>query len=178
MAEDIPYIGFGLSAEGEAVVTVGAAEYQTHEALLDVAPYLLDSQHAALYAKAVNHFAHGFEYEVIEDPADFKEAYLAQLEQEKGGDWDQTIAQLSDYGTPDFDLIAPPSITGDDLVFFARDDYSGVPYRVTAKVSQSAIGAPDYEPMEMTPVPDSGGAAPADEETTGEPASESEDTPG
>lgn len=178
MAEDIPYIGFGLSAEGEAVVTVGPAEYLTHEALLDVAPYLLDPQHAALYAKAVNHFAHGFEYEVIEDPAAFKGAYLAQLEQEKGGDWDQTIAQLSDYGTPDFDLIAAPAISGDDLVFFARDEYSGVPYRVTAKVSQSAIGEPDYEPMAMTPVEDTGGAAADDEETTGEPATEGAEAPG
>ena len=91
---------------------------------------------------------------MIEDPAAFRAAYEARLASEDPSrPRDQNLFRLVDYGVPDFDAIAPPTVSDDRLVFHAADDLIGLPYRVEARLDAQGLAEPHFEPMPLTPVP-------------------------
>ncbi|MFQ5622303.1 MAG: hypothetical protein ACE5FS_02805 [Paracoccaceae bacterium] len=150
MADALPPINLDLNGAGDPVVIVGEAEVSDRKVLLDLAPSLLDEQFVRAYAQILNHLARGYQYSVILDPEAFKASYLAKLAAE---DHEQEPeageVRLSNYGKPDFDAIKPPEMDGDTLVFYAEDSYLGIPYRVEAPASKSALSEPVYTPMDM-----------------------------
>lgn len=116
-------------------------------------PGLITGAHTTELAKLVNHFAREFKYQVIEDPAAFEAAYMAQVAQEDpDATWQQGANRLRDYGKPDFSQITPPTLQGAQLVFFARSVQMGVPYRVEVEINGTEIGKASYEPMLMHPI--------------------------
>jgi len=155
MADLPPEIELGLAEQDAPVILTGAngdlVEARDMSGLLELLPALASPEHAADLARAVNHFAHASEYRVIDDPAAFAAAYRTQIASEDPTvEWREGVIRLSDYGVPDFAEIQPPLFRDGRLVFYAVDTFLGLPYRVEAT---ELTAAPDYEPMELTPLP-------------------------
>lgn len=150
MADGLPPISFELAGSGAPYVIVGDQEANDLEQLLLLAPNLADPHWLRARAQLINHLASGFEYEVILDPPGFEAAYMAQYNSE---DPEEEVGpgevRLIHYGVPDFTAIQPPAMEGDTLVFYAREAYLGVPYRVEA----DRTGAAQYSPMALSPEP-------------------------
>lgn len=167
---DVPELILGLSDSGDGGVIVAEdTEHGDLASLLAEWPVLLGA--AEPLALAVNQFAQGLAFEVIVNP----DAYRAEIEAEVAGDdlsqpWTQRETRVSDFGLPDFDEIAAPRIEGGTLVFFAADDLTRLPYRVEVAVDPAAMAAPEYDPLELTPVERD--AAPVMPEIGGEPEEE------
>lgn len=149
---DVPELILGLSDSGDGgVIVAGDVEHGDLAGLLAEWPGLLGA--AEPLALAVNQFAQGLAFEVIVTP----DAYRAEIEAEVAGEdlsrpWTQSETRISDFGLPDFDEIAAPRIEGGRLIYFAADDLTRLPYRVEVAVDPAAMAAPDYDPLELTPV--------------------------
>lgn len=147
MADGLPPISLEVANSGSPYVIVGEAQASDYDALMALAPALLEPDWIRVRAQLINHISNGYEYAVILDPEEFKEKYLAEFEAE---DADTPAApgqrRLRAFGKPDFDQIEPPKMDGDSLVFFAVDSYLGIPYRA---VSDGAGTELTYTPMVM-----------------------------
>lgn len=147
MAEGLPPISMDFAADGTPVVTVAKAEVRDLAQVLSLAPALGDPKWLRAYVRVANHLAKGDRFDPIMDPAAFETAYRAAYAAE---DPDEPPvpgnARLRNYGLPDFSVIAPPVMQDGNLVFYARNSFMGVPYRVTMPKE----GAPVYEPVAMT----------------------------
>ena len=149
MADDRPEISLGYADDGEAAVYVDLTPVRSAQALKGAVPWICAPDQALLCAQAVNHLAQEQAYSVIEDPARFAEWYRARHAAEdpeklspEGG------FGLRNFGIPDLDSIAVPSIAGSALTFYAVNRQIGVPYRVTASLAD--LDKPDYDPLPMT----------------------------
>ncbi|NIZ63046.1 hypothetical protein DL239_18940 [Sedimentitalea sp. CY04] len=156
MADALPNIDFVRTAEAEYVVIIDDAQKTADlTQLLTMVPGLAQPEAATTLAKAVNHISQGRGFSVITDPSAFAQAYNAQLAGEDvNTPWQEGVIRLVDFGVPDFDEIQAPSLVNDQLVFFARDGFTGLPYRVEtslgaiASVSEDSYKALDLEPVE------------------------------
>ncbi|MQQ09342.1 hypothetical protein GFB49_12820 [Epibacterium sp. SM1979] len=157
MADELPNIDLALGAGSEYMVVVDDAQKASDLGqLLALAPGLLDPEAALVLAQAVNHIAQGHGFSVIEDPAEFASAYQAQLAKEDPSEpWQEGVIRLVDFGVPDFEEIAAPILTGETLVFFARDGFTGLPYRVEVALNPAtSVGADDYKALDLEPLGD------------------------
>jgi len=157
MPDEIPPLSLGLGDNNANVVVLETTdEHAPNRAtnmaeLLRIAPGLGSPAHAVDLARAVNHFKHGTDYRVIENPTEFANAYRARIEREDpAAEWQEGVIRLRDYGVPDFNQIQPPKLEGGKLTFYAVDTFLGVPYEVQAANLEAA---PDYSPMPLTPLP-------------------------
>jgi hypothetical protein len=152
MPDEIPPLSLGLGDNNESLVLLGATDRAADMAtLLRLAPGLASETRALDLARAVNHFAHGSDYRVIENPAEFANAYRAQIEREDpAAEWQEGVIRLRDYGVPDFNQIEVPKFAGGKLTFYAVDAFLGVPYKVE---TTNLDAAPTYTPMPLTPLP-------------------------
>lgn len=148
MGEGLPPLHMETNAAGDAVVIVDGQEVRDVSGLIDLAPNIVEPRYARAYARLVNHLVHGYDYNVIMDPADFASAYQKRYDAE---DPNEVVpagqVRLRNYGLPDFSVIEAPKIEDNKLIFYAENAFLGVPYRVEAGTSVSAIGAPDYTPV-------------------------------
>lgn len=145
---DLPQIDLMLNATGAPMVRVAyETEYTEIAPLIAAVPGLKDPDHADQAAQAVNHLSEGFEYGVILDPQAFSLDYMARYDAEEDGEWQQGQPRLRDFGKPDLSLLAPPTIEGGNLVFFADDKYLGLAYHVTMSLSDPT---PDYQPVPVS----------------------------
>ncbi|MEX0284511.1 MAG: hypothetical protein AB3N23_07850 [Paracoccaceae bacterium] len=133
-----------LDAEGAPVVRIGENEVSNVAALIDAAPHLKQPDAAEEAALAVNHLCEGSDFRVILNPDQFRETYLTKRAAEEDKPWDQNRPRLGDYGLADVDQIAVPATDGDQLIFFVRDQYTGLPYRVALKFGAEDA---DYQPL-------------------------------
>lgn len=152
MPDEIPPLSLGLGDNDEPLVFLGPGKQAADMAtLLRLAPGLASDARALDLAQAANYFAHGDDYRVIENPADFANAYRAQIDREDpAAEWQEGVVRLRDYGVPDFNQIEPPKFAGGRLTFYAVDAFLGVPYKVEADKLEAA---PNYTPMPLTPLP-------------------------
>jgi len=165
---------FSVTAQGEFVVLVGSQEAHTIADVMALAPNASPMN----WAEIVNELAHSGDFEVIEDPAVFRAAYeaaMAEEDPEKG--WSQDAMRLRDFGIPRFDEIKAPNITGGTLVYFARDAYTGLPYRAEMPLS-GVTAEPDYEPLDLQPTPEPAAHVPPVTELPEEDGSETVDWQG
>ncbi len=147
MADGLPPISMDFTAEGTPVVMVAEAEARDLAQVLSLAPALGDPKWLRAYVRVANHLAKGDRFDPIMDPVAFEAAYRAAYAAE---DADEAPvpgnARLHNYGLPDFAVIKPPAMEGDTLVFYARNTFMGIPYKVTMPKG----GEPSYEPVAMT----------------------------
>lgn len=153
MADDMPTIGLGLTAEAKPVVVLENREETPADmaTLLRVTPELASAAHATDLARAANHLAHGGDYRVITDPSAYEKTYRARLAKEDpDAPFRDGAVRLRDFGVPDFNEIIAPRYDGGRLAFCAADTFLGVPYRVEL---DSLTAAPEYRPLPLTPFP-------------------------
>jgi len=150
MIDQPPAIVLGIADDGGNLVLPGnAGEAHNMAELLRMAPDL--ARHPVPLAQAVNHFAHGGQYRVISDPQQFEADYKAKLAKEDpNAPWREREIRLRDFGVPDFATIKVPSVSGEELVFYAVDETLGVPYKVECA---QLTGTPTYEPVPLTALP-------------------------
>ena len=145
MPDDLPPISFDITDAGQPVVMVGAETVTDVAGLAAAAPGLQAPDYAVPYAQLVNHLAQGYELTLIVDPDAFKAEYEAQRAAEGESEPVPGRPRLSDHGVPDFAAISAPRYVDGKLVFYARHNYYGLPYRVEL----TSGGAPSYEPAPL-----------------------------
>lgn len=151
---DIPQVDLGINEAARSVVIVeGASQVSDLAELISAAPGLMHPEAAGTLARAANHFAQGTDYQVITDPAAFEVAYRARVESEDpNAPWREGVLRLRDHGMPDFNEIMAPSLSGQKLVYFAKDSYVGLPYRVSVDLSNANASAA-YTALALKPLP-------------------------
>lgn len=147
MADGLPAFSLETGTNGAPYVIVGEAnEVRDFEALVALAPNVMDPLWIRIRAQLANHMAKGFKYEVILEPNDFKKSYIEEYEGEDPDvDRGAGARSLRRYGQPDFDEISPPIMDGSTLVFYVVENYLGLPYHVEMVPG----GEASYEPMGM-----------------------------
>lgn len=145
MADSLPYIGFGYDDNGALCAVVGPDEYTSLAQLLAAAPYIAEDGNALHLARALNHFAQGMSYGVIDDIEPYKKDFLERYAAEEELEWDQFIPRVGDFDLPDLGQLALPSVSGGQITFFANLRAMDAPYKVTGPADGS--GTLDYEPL-------------------------------
>ncbi|MFD3191024.1 hypothetical protein ACFMPD_12220 [Sedimentitalea sp. HM32M-2] len=141
----------GHGPDGAPAAFVGDTAYLSLTELLQAEPGLLDPGAASELALQVTHFARDGDYSLIADPGAFETQYRERLNSEDPDQpWQQNVMRLRDFGVPDFSAIQAPAHQDGNLVFFAADALTGLPYRVTAGLGD--LTAPAYAPLPLTPV--------------------------
>jgi len=148
MAGDIPMLELSVK-DGAPTVVVNDTVALTFDALFDALPALGAPEGAVQAARAVNHFAQGFEYDVILNPERFAARFRAKYASEPEGAFAEGRPRLTDFGMPNLDDLQAPRIEAGELIFYAQDGFRGMPYVVRTKVGKVA-GTDDYVPMPTT----------------------------
>lgn len=144
---DLPPIAMEFTPAGTPVVIVAEAQASDLAEAVRLAPALADPQWLGAYVQVANHLAKGDRFEPIFEPEVFRAEYMAQYDAEAADEVPVPgNARLRNYGLPDFSVITPPVMNGDEITFFARNTFMGIPYKATMLRG----GVPDYEPVAMT----------------------------
>lgn len=142
----LPYVGFGYDDEHVRCGVVGSSEYRSLELLLAGAPFLTDPGNEALLAAALNHFQHGFDYGVIDDPAAYRASFLERYAAEEELEWDQFQLRIGDFDLPDLSQVHRPRVHEGRIEFFAYRRGLESPYRVAGPADGS--GPLTYDPLD------------------------------
>jgi hypothetical protein len=133
---------------GKVVVVNGSEEFDELSALLLRAP----DADAATLAKVIAHLGPPG-YEVIEEPDRYAEDFAAKLATEDPDEpWRDGVVRLRDFGVPEFDSIVVPHRAGTHLTYFARDTYTGLPFRT--EITLGTAADVQYQPLPLKPLPD------------------------
>lgn len=95
------------------------------------------SRHPLVASKLINFLIQGLRFEVILQPDEFKANYRARIKAEKDTS-SLDVPRTSSFGIFNVDEIVEPKLQGDQLIFYAEDLDTGVPYRVTYSFSDQA----------------------------------------
>lgn len=156
MTDGIPQIEFGLGDNLERIVILDDSDSVDSVAgLISAVPGLMSADCAMELADAINHLAVGDGFELIRDPQAYQTAYEARLASEDPSQpWQEGVIRLTDFGRPDYDQIKVPFWNGTAVVYFAQDNFSGLPYRVEAVLAPAPrnLGEDDYKALGLTPV--------------------------
>lgn len=104
----------------------GAHSHQTLYSLVKALPTLEHPDHLKALAYLVNFFSHGLAYQYIDNISSFKEQYLERVEFEQNT-FDYLPVRISDHGVFDTSVMHPPHIIQDELVFFVKEESTGIP---------------------------------------------------
>lgn len=150
--------------DGRPAVALGEEQYATLADLVQGVPDLKAPEQLVPYCAAVNHLNHGYEYRLILAPEEYKAQYEARLNAEPPHQPMQGDAvRLRQFGLCDTSSLEPPRREAQGVVFFVEDRFLGIPYRVTAPAPDHPDGAADYDPLPMTPLPESPDDLPPEE---------------
>lgn len=134
---------------GEPCVRLGevAVTNKDYAGLVRAAPALGDPKWLRAYARLVNHLAQGSRFEPIFAREPFEAEYMATYAAEDPDEEPRPgVIRLRDFGVPDFAQLEPPvSLEDGTLVFFAKNTFMGIPYRVSFPPG----GEPEYLPVGM-----------------------------
>ena len=154
MSDPLPFLMFSRDESGKpAIVIDGSFQLIGGPAeLLAAAPALATPAGLDRYCDAINYFSRDGDYHVIHDPAAFVEKYQARLRAEDpDAPFVEGAARASDFGVFDTSEIAPPKVVGSTVVFYAEQDFLGLPYRVTGPLPAAPGGDLQYEPLPTLP---------------------------
>ncbi len=156
MTDAIPQIEFGLGDNLERIVILDESDsVDSIPALVSAVPGLMSPDCALQLAEAINHLAVGDGFDLISDPAAYQADYEARLAAEDPNQpWQEGVIRLSDFGRPDYSEIKAPFWNGTAVVFFAKDDFTGLPYRVEAVLAPKAqsLSEDDYKAVGLTAI--------------------------
>ncbi|EAV41400.1 hypothetical protein SIAM614_01379 [Stappia aggregata IAM 12614] len=139
---------------GSDVVNIGDRTFKSAAELLAGAADISSAQNAPALAEAINHFATGGDFEVIQDPEAYECAYRAQLAlEDPKAPYIERVVRFSDFGIPDFSAIRPPRYVNGQLVFFAKNSTTGLPYiaEIDHPTAMSNPTASCYEALSLSP---------------------------
>lgn len=119
-----------LDPHQKPFIATDGKKYREVNSLIEEFPELEKENNIDKLARLANFLFQGTTYHVIDNVETFKEAYLTRIEFEKNS-LDYMPMRLIDHGVFDVNGMHPPKIEGTDLIFYAKDDHTGVPYRVT-----------------------------------------------
>lgn len=147
MVDALPPISLTMSDAGAPQVVVDGTPVQDIAGLAAAVPDITDPHWVKVYAWALNHVAHGYKFEVILDPPAYEARFMEEWDAEDPEEPAVAgVPRLRSYGKPDFSAITLPAYDGQELVFYARETYLGIPYKVTMSID----AAPVYAPMALT----------------------------
>jgi hypothetical protein len=110
-------------------VKFGSASFTLILPLMQAIPALARLHHLKELAHILNFLLSGNEYHFIEDIKQFQDAYLERVEFEHNT-LDYLPSRMTTHGVFDLSAMHPPKISNGKLIFYVKNNYSGVPYRV------------------------------------------------
>lgn len=126
------------------VIEVQNIQYASLALLLHTYPFLSQSLHLEKLAQMANFLAKGLEFQYIENIESFREKYYQQIETEQSNLLDEGVT-LKDFGIFDLSAMKPPYLENQNLLFFVRHDYSGIPYRASLLFPLENLPCLNYE---------------------------------
>ena len=154
MGADRLLVNFSQKGGALRVVSVGVAQAESLAELVAVVPDLRKSEHLGQYCDAVNFLARGNQYRLIHHPDEYRAWYEQQFQAEDPhAPFQEGVSRLRDFGRCEMEEIQPPRVEGGLVIFYAEDDFLGIPYRVTAPAPDQPEGEITYEPLPMSPLP-------------------------
>lgn len=100
-------------------------QHKSISSLLGQIPELGLTNYYSTLAKIINFLCSGYEYQLIEDPEEYKQRYYAQLEKEENN---YLNSSLSYYGCYNVEEISKPRKEGNNFIFYVEKI---IPYKVT-----------------------------------------------
>jgi len=119
-----------LDASGLPIIV---SEGQVHSNLLSLTkafPDLVTEGYLKPFITAANFLFQGIKFHPIDSISKFQKEYVDRIEYEQDPS-KQFLKRISDYGIFDVSQMHSPKVIGDKLIFFVREDYTDLPYRVT-----------------------------------------------
>lgn len=105
----------------QPVIEFQGREYSSLTDLVAATPLLSDAKFLPQYTHIANFLLTGIGFMVIDDPVAFRRRY------------EKNAGKLTpEYGVYDISSIREPYIENGKLIFFAENNASGVPYKVTS----------------------------------------------
>ena len=154
MSDPLPFLMLSRDEDGQPAVVIDGS-YETVKGsaeLLAAVPALATPEGIGRYCDAINHFSKGGDYHVIHDPAAYVAKYQARRQAEDpDAPFVEGAARLRDFGVSDTSEITPPKLAGATVVFYAEQDFLGLPYRVTGPAPTQPGGGLRYEPLPTRP---------------------------
>lgn len=118
----------GLDNDDRRVLVADGVAYRDMEEVVHAFPHIGRTESAALFAEAWLRLHHGSGYQVIRDPADFRNRYQALAGRSRRG---LSAAQSSaQYARYDVTEVSEPELRSDVLRCYVEDRRCGVPYRI------------------------------------------------
>lgn len=118
--------------EGAPVISIHSKEYKSLSDLLQDLPELFEKQNIKVLALLANFLFQGNKFQFIDDIAAFQQHYQNQIELESRS-FEPKLRRLSDYGLFDTSGMHDPKIVDNNLIFYVKDAYTNLPYRVTCR---------------------------------------------
>jgi hypothetical protein len=135
----------------QRVVAVGERQVETLADLVEAAPDLKKPENLVMYCRAVNYLSRGNEYRLIDDPDAYRAAYEKQFQAEDPkAPFQEGAPRLHDFGRCQAEEIETPRVADGSVIFYVKDDFLGIPYRVAAPAPDRAEGEVVYEPVAMS----------------------------
>ena len=128
----------------QPVIETMGIQYPLLPDLLETLPQLYEDQNLEKLAQIANFLAKGIEFQYIENIELFKENYYQQIEAEQASLLDEGPL-LKDYGIFDLSVMHHPHLKDNQLVFFVKHDYLGIPYKVTLFLPIEEMAKMSYE---------------------------------
>jgi hypothetical protein len=129
---------WGLSDQPE--IEYQGKNYSSLVDLIADAPFLADPSNLLQYIHIANFLFTGLDFSVIEDAEDYKKRY-----QTSAGKF------IREYGIYDVTSISTPYVEGNNLIFFAENNSSGVPYKAVSTYPYARGGNSEYALLPQVP---------------------------
>lgn len=119
-----------IDSSGIPVIAIGDKTFTNLLTLIKAFPILESEDNIKSLALAANFLFQGIKFHIIDDASKYQTEYLKRIEFEEQN-INQNLRRLSDYGIFDVSTIHEPKRVEGKFIFFVREDYTDLPYRVT-----------------------------------------------
>ncbi len=131
---DQPPLSFYVDEKLNSYILHEGKKYTSVTELMNACPVI--AAIPSIFAQAINFLIHELRYEVIEAPEEFIMNYQSSIEAEKQSNSLDT-PRTNSFGRYNVREIDLPKLQNGQLIFYAVDLSTGVPYRVTFVVSHA-----------------------------------------
>lgn len=133
-----------IDGNGRPSVAYKEKKHVSLSSLLRDAPWLLEAKNLKVLASAANFFFKGIEFDYIEDIEKFKQMYQEHVKNPISEEKPLPF-QLVDFGVFDVSSMCDPYLDLDSFIFYVKNNYNQLPYRVSCSYLIQGTSNISYE---------------------------------
>jgi hypothetical protein len=142
LIEDVEFSLF-FDLNSQPAIEVQNQIFQSNEALFQAFPFILHPKHVIKTVQIANFLIKSLDFQYIENIEAFQTDYHQRIESEQAS-FTQQLPRLSDYGIYEVSCMHLPQMRKNQIIFFVKNDYTHLPYKVTITIEAHNIEA-SYE---------------------------------